>query len=72
MKRSKALNTLSSIIVSEIAKITPLSKDWNIEKIQSFSNRILTALENAGMKPPKEKLDPILLTTKHLWEEENK
>ena len=41
------------------------------KELSDFAEGLLELIEDAGMKPPKEKFCSVLLTRKHYWEPEN-
>lgn len=47
-------------------------KEEMIEEVEGRMGKLLAFMEHKGMKPPVEEVDPVIYTTKYVWEPENK
>ena len=57
------------IICDEIIVFMKELNSGSFVSVGTLGENILNACLQAGMKPPVEKFDPILLRTTHSWEE---
>ncbi len=62
MKRSEALQLMCDFYDKHC---------YDYRTHHEFFDKLLTVLQEAGLKPPLTKKCPVLLRTEHVWENEN-